>query len=146
MACFLCFFILVDVVLVLDGRCFLPCFLNVTWGLLCGFVLLCVDFKLHCNCNCNWKASIVAVQHPQHLMHNFLHFLIIIHTSIQLNQILRWILHALDKLRQLIRCSLPHRKEKTSLRSRHALPRTIPQQPPEQCLQHLAKYVPLVSE
>ena len=53
MACFLCFFILVDVVLVLDGRCFLPCFLNVTWGLLWGFVLLCVDFKLLCNCNCN---------------------------------------------------------------------------------------------
>ena len=31
---------------------FLPCsFVLVTWGLPCGFVLLCVDFKLLCNCN-----------------------------------------------------------------------------------------------
>ena len=38
MACFLCFFILVDVVLVLDGRCFLPCFLHgVYYAALCFF-------------------------------------------------------------------------------------------------------------
>ena len=36
----------------LVGRSFLPCsFVLVTWGLLCGFMLLCVDFKLLCNYN-----------------------------------------------------------------------------------------------
>ena len=75
-----------------------------------------------------WKTSKVAVQHPQHLLHHFLHFLIIIHARIQLNQVLRWNLQALHQLRQLIRSSLPHRQHccfQTRARGRHALPRTI---------------------